>query len=143
MSKDSEPKSHKPATENPKTSLIYKWRQKLRGQPGSFGSPARVLSTAILVFLGSQVIAALIVSFGWVFSGHSADDLSFDKSAWWQFVYILLVEVLAVWLVWWIIKRRQLKWADIGLGRRPKWTDLKWTIGGFLVFYGLIIILAI
>lgn len=108
-------------------------------KPG-FGGPLRVILSAAVIFIFSQVIAAFLVGLFESLANpgkRALDLLNNSNSA--QFFYILIAEGLAAWLVFWLVKRRGLNLAAIGLGRRPAWKDLKFAAGGALVFYGLII----
>ncbi len=103
--------------------------------PGDFGGPARVIFSTFVIFILSQFVAAFLLEiiFGII---HPGSKNILDQSAAAQFFYILLAETLAVGCVVWILRRRALGLGSIGLGRRPAWRDLKWTVIGLVVFYG-------
>ena len=94
------------------------------------GSPFRVILTTLVLFFASQVVAALLVG---VYIGvHIGAKISenLDQSAPIQFFYVLLAEGLSVWLVLKIVKRRGLSLPAIGLGRKPRWLDVKKALFG-------------
>ncbi|MBI4034698.1 CPBP family intramembrane metalloprotease [Candidatus Saccharibacteria bacterium] len=106
-----------------------------------FGGPARVILTAIAIFLTGQIVAAIIIGL-FVASSHPRVDLAdfIADSPFAQFGLILIAEAIAIWLVWWLLKRRQLNWRKIGFSRRPQWRDLGWGLLGLLAFYALVIV---
>src|SRR5579871_6257314 len=106
-----------------------------------FGGPWRVALSTVAIFLFSQLAAAFIVGIAVALhhpGGSAADTFSNSNGA--QFFYILLAEGFAVWLVYYLLKKRRLNWSNIGLGRRPSWDDLKWAAGGAVGFYVLVIV---
>lgn len=108
---------------------------------GNFGLPWRAIANALLIFVLSQLIAAIIIEFlaAIVLTRNvSSSVLSYSAIA--QFFFILIAEGLAVATVLWILKRRNLKLADIGWGRRLQSRDFKLAIGGFITFFVLLIV---
>lgn len=105
----------------------------------NFGGPARVILSVFAIFLLSQFVAAFLleIAFGII---HPGGKNILDQSAAAQFIYILLAEGLAVGSVLLILRRRRLGLSSIGLGRRPQWRDVKWAALGFVVFYGLLVV---
>ncbi len=104
----------------------------------SFGSPVRVILYAVGIFLVSQFVAALLLEIVYGIIQPGSKNI-LDQSAAAQFFYILLAEALAVAAILLVLRRRKLGLASIGLGRRPTWRDAKWTIVGFVAFYGLLL----
>jgi membrane protease YdiL (CAAX protease family) len=101
-----------------------------------FGRPWTVIGTTVLIFLISQVVAAVIVEvFLALFKGGYSPSGSLEQSTPVQFFYILLAEGGAAWLVLWVLKRRNIKLAQIGLGRRPKSSDAIKGLVGFAAFF--------
>jgi membrane protease YdiL (CAAX protease family) len=108
--------------------------------PG-FGRPWTVIGTTVLIFLISQVVAAVIIEVLLaLFRGGYSPSGSLEQSTPVQFFYILLAEGGAAGLVFWVLKRRNIKLAQIGLGRRPQASDI---IKGLLGFAAFFIILAL
>lgn len=107
----------------------------------NLGGPARVAFNTLAIFFLTQFLGFLIVGLGSavIDPGVSATSI-LDASIFAQFCYILLAEVLAVWMVLQILRRRALGLAFIGLGRKPVWKDVVRALWGFLGFYGLMII---
>jgi membrane protease YdiL (CAAX protease family) len=104
----------------------------------NLGGPLRLILTTILIFLASQVVAALVAEIG--LSILHPSGMQLDDSIGAQFVYVALAEGLAAWLVYKTVRRRGLGLEFIGLGRRPNRNDLTRALIGFGVFYLLLII---
>ena len=103
----------------------------------NFGGPARIILVAFGIFLLSQFVAVLLVEAGLqLFNVGAKDGIAQSAAA--QFFYILLAEAAAIGSVYWVLRRRKLNLVAIGLGRRVAWRDIKWAVGGFLGFYGLL-----
>jgi membrane protease YdiL (CAAX protease family) len=112
------------------------WRPKNKNVAQGFGNLWRVIGTTVLIFIVSQIFAAIIVEliFALIHGGSTPTNL-LDQSAIAQFSYILLAEGGALWLVLKIIRRQGLKLAQIGLGRRPLGSDIIKGLLGFAVFF--------
>lgn len=98
-----------------------------------FGKPWLIISTVVLLFLASQIAAAIITEILFNLSGKQVDDIYQSTAA--QFIFILIAEALVVAAVVWLVRRRGLGLASIGLGRRPQWKDLTYAAAVFIVFF--------
>lgn len=136
---------------NPKSMLKRKGVPFLRPEADSgpppknkkdLGGPLSVIVYTVLIFLFSQFIAAFIAELGLAIF-HPNHNPGLDNSIGGQFVYILLAEGLAAYITILIVKRRRLSLSVIGLGRRPVLKDVGRAFLGFVVFYGLLIVLSI
>jgi membrane protease YdiL (CAAX protease family) len=108
--------------------------------PKGFGRPWKVIGTTVLIFLSSQIVAAVILeAFMALFRNGYNPNGSIEQSAPAQFFYILIAELGAAWLVLKIIKRHDLKLEQIGLGRRPRGKDILKGLLGFAGFFLLLI----
>jgi len=105
----------------------------------NFGTPLRVIFNTFVIFVLSQVIAALIVEIALGII-HPHSKISLNDSITGQFFYILMAEGFAAYLAIRIVMRRRLGLAAIGLGRRPQLSDLYKAGIGFAIFYGFLII---
>ena len=105
----------------------------------NLGGPTRLITTTLLIFLASQIVAAFIAELGLSII-HPNSHQSLDNSVAAETVYILIAEGLAAWLVLRIVKRRSLSLSVIGLGRKPIRNDLIKAALGFGAFYALLII---
>lgn len=101
------------------------------------GSPLRVVVTAFIIFILSQMTGAVLVESALALTGR---DGFFNQSAIAQFLYILFAEGMVVLLVYYLLRRRKLSFKDIGLGRRPARRDLLWAMAGFAGFYAILIV---
>jgi membrane protease YdiL (CAAX protease family) len=107
----------------------------------NFGPPILVIANVLAIFILSQILAAFIAgAILSVFHPHSSINDLLNNSAGAEFLYVFLAEATAVGLVLMVLKNRGLWLNSIGLGRRPKWNDLKKAIIAFFAFYVLLII---
>ena len=114
-------------------------RKAHKESPKTLGSPLRLITTLLLIFLGSQIVAAFIAELG-IGLIHQGSHQTLDNSISAEFVYILIAEGLAAWLVLKVVRSRGLPLSFIGLGRRPNKNDLIKAVLGFTAFYALLII---
>lgn len=98
-----------------------------------------IVANVLVIFIGSQFVALFIVEL--LLTIFKASGV--DSSAVAQFIYILLAEGLAASSAIWLVKRRRLPLKTIGLGRRPRASDLLPAAIGFVCFYGLLILVSI
>ena len=104
----------------------------------NMGGPARLIFTTLAIFFVSQLVAVLAIEIGFsIFSPDSSSTI--DNSIVSQFLYILIAEALAIWLVFLALKRRGIRAAFIGLGRRPRLTDLGQAAIAFMIFLAILI----
>lgn len=128
-----------PAGEEPQRFDWHWWR---RGR--GFGRPWRVILNSIIIFLGAQFIAGVIIALVTVDHGQTALGglISGSAKVVVQFFYSGLAEGLAIVLVLWQLRRRFLTPKAIGI-TRPRWRDLRKGLLGFGAFYGLLIIASV
>jgi len=107
------------------------------GRKADFGSPLGVIGRLLFAFVASQLVAVVFIAFFWGLANFSTD---LENSAAAQFIYVLISEALAIGLVYFFLKLRDLSFRDIGLGRWPTWRDLKVGLVGFGVFYAILIV---
>lgn len=110
------------------------------GKAKGFGGPARVILTAFAIFIISQIVAGTIIGLYLSFNGINSRSFDLNNSPAAQFFYILIAEGLAIAGVLSVIKRRNLGPSTIGLGRKPRWMDIRRAAIGFVIFYGLLIV---
>lgn len=100
----------------------------------------------VLVFFASQAAAGIIIAIYPAFRNWTSDQ----GSAWLassilaQFVYVLLAEVFAVWLVFGLLKRAHVTKAQIGL-IKPRFRDIAYALTGYAIYfvcYFIIILIA-
>jgi len=105
----------------------------------TLGRPLRVILTTIGVFIISQAAGAFIVElvYGLIHPGSSG---ALDKSISGQFFYILIAEGLAAWFAIYLVRSRRLNLSVIGLGRRVRTKDLAMAVGGFLIYYAILLV---
>lgn len=108
-------------------------------QPRSFkdlGSPVWVIAKVVSVFLFSQIAASLLVVMILSIMHPGKDPAGLlDGSIPGQFFFVLMAEGLAAGLTIFAVRQRRLPLKFIGLGRRPKLSDLGWGLVGVVAFY--------
>lgn len=121
--------------------ILNRRKNKPGGTRKRFGGPLRIIVTVLLIFAISQLLAAFIADlFLSLLHPHIDARGLLNNSTPGQFFYVALAEATAVGLVLWVLKRRGLSAGAIGLGRKPRWNDLKRAVLGFGAFYVLLII---
>lgn len=102
-----------------------------------FGPMSAVVVT-LGIYFGAQILAILAIAFFAAFQQADREVTSslIENSILAQFVFILLIEVLSVYLLWLFLGSRQLKWRDIGL-RKPKAEHLLYTLPVYAVYFVL------
>lgn len=97
----------------------------------------------ILVFFASQVAAGLLIAIYPALKNWTADQGStwLSHSVIAQFIYFLLAETFAVWLVLWLIKRAHVTKTKIGLVR-PVLKDILYALSGYGIYFVMYLIIA-
>jgi membrane protease YdiL (CAAX protease family) len=123
------------------------WKLKRAQEKAGFGHPAGVIFKTLFIFFAVQ-----LVSYALLFSGYSiwehikglnltyqqvADNLNWllENSTPFQFLSIVGSEGGLVFMVWLFLRQRGLGFKNIGLGRRPKFSDLRFFAGGAALYY--------
>lgn len=103
-----------------------------------YGYPALLILSTVLIFALSQIVALFLVAMGMSIVS-SGTNVSLSDSVGGQFCFILIAEAFAIWLVYFFLHERGLKFSSIGLARRPNWGDVGRAGLGFLVFFAILI----
>ncbi len=120
-----------------KVSIKQKTKQDL-------GGPGAVVFLTIATFLISQFLAVIVAGLLFVAANHLIPGHSWsDSSVPGQFLYILVAEAAAVWMVIRLVRLRGLKLEFIGLGRKPVRADLWQAIITFFVYYAALFVVAV
>jgi membrane protease YdiL (CAAX protease family) len=100
-----------------------------------YGPIAAVVVT-VIVFFSSQVFVGLLVSLLPLFLGWDTERLQswLEASVPAQFVAILAVEAITVWLIWRFLKARKVALKTIGLVR-PEVRDVVYALIGYSVYF--------
>lgn len=105
------------------------------------GAPAWIVLKTFVIFLVSQVVASfLVVFFLSLAHPHANPTDLLNGSIAGQFFYVLIAEAIALGSVLLILRHRRLSARFIGLGRRPRWNDLWQALGGFVIFYAVLLV---
>jgi membrane protease YdiL (CAAX protease family) len=90
----------------------------------------------ILVFFVSQIGAGLLIAIYPGIKNWTAEQGNswLQNSVIAQFIYILLAESFAVWLVFWLLRRAKVTRSKIGLVK-PVFLDIAWALAGYAVYF--------
>ena len=104
-----------------------------------YGPIAAVLVT-VGVYFASQVAVGLLVSLLPLITGWSVERLQdwLSESVGAQFITILLVEAVTLWLIWLFLQARKVSLKKIGLVR-PQLRDIAYAVAGYIVYFALFI----
>lgn len=110
-------------------------KTKLKRKIG-YGPIAAVL-VMLFAYIFSQVFAASLIAFGSQIFGYDAEEVltNLGDSALNQFLFIAIVQATTLYIIWLFLKLRSVKWSAIGLGRRPKGSDVLAALGLFAVYF--------
>ena len=108
---------------------------------------AFVLLSALGAFFGAQVMGPLLIAIvGYSFGvKEKALGNAIENNSYIRFIMIFAIELITMWFVSLLLKRRKQKFSDIGLGRKPKFDDVRkglLTYGCYFLLY-LIIVTAV
>ncbi len=123
----------------PKSQFVKRFQVGKNNINHSFGSPLRVVTTALLIFFASQLAAASLVAFALSLGGSGSRLSELNDQAFMQFSYVVLAEGFTAFLILRVLKNRGLSWKHIGLNRSIQISDIVRAVAGFIVFYGLLI----
>jgi uncharacterized protein len=106
--------------------------------------PLTSIAALVGIFFTSQILAGIMLSFyplvkGWS-SGQSETWLTNSVAA--QFLFVLLTEVYAVWIVIWLINKAKVAWQRIGLVR-PVLRDIGFALLGYLVYFAAYLLIIV
>jgi membrane protease YdiL (CAAX protease family) len=100
--------------------------------------PGSAVLVTVLAFVGSQVLAGLILGGLLVIFGGSLRDLAGSIAS--QFYYVVISDALILLAIWLFLRSRKANPGQLGFGRRPAWKDLGYALSGYLVYFGLLIV---
>lgn len=114
----------------------------IKSRRTGYGPAAAVLVT-LGTYFASQVVIGLMVSLLPLVTGWSVERLQLwlDESAFAQFIMILSVEIVTLWLIWLFLQMRSVALKNIGL-IKPHLRDIGYVIGGYIVYFALFIVIS-
>jgi membrane protease YdiL (CAAX protease family) len=107
---------------------------------GKFGPLSAILVT-LGAFFGSQILAGLVIGAVLYLSGNpNAEAIEkFSDSTSGQFLFVLMVEAIALAILFWFIRRRGITLKEIGLGRGANSGDLGYALISFAVYFVILL----
>lgn len=113
--------------------------QKLKALTGNSAKglgPTSAVVVTLGIYFGSQIIAVIALGAYAALQGFDGQVVGqmIEESVAGQFVYILLVEALTVYMLWLFLGRRKVSWQDIGL-KKPKLSNFGYAIPVFGAYF--------
>ena len=105
--------------------------------------PVSALLVTLGAFFGSQLLAGLAIGLFIALSGKNSSDLisSIDESTFGRFIFVVIVEVFAVGILLWFMRRRGITLKEIGLGRTARFSDFGYALACFGIYFVLLAII--
>lgn len=100
-------------------------------------SPLEAVGVTIAIYFLGQVLGSLLAYVYPLVRGWSQTQSMnwLENNVYGQFLTILFVEVISVWLLYLFLKRRLANFKTIGLKRRPIVSDLGYVVLGFMAYF--------
>lgn len=105
--------------------------------------PAMAIIASIVLFIGAQVLAGIILAIvlaAMGLSGGLAENW-LDSIAG-NFVFVTISDVMILLLIWLLLRRRKSNLRQLGFGRRPVWMDIGRALLGYIVYLVLLIVVS-
>lgn len=104
-------------------------------------SPLFALLGAIGIFIMAQFVLSMLFGIFFGIAGWSRPEISdWLGSTHGQFAMMAMSGVVTVGLLALLLHVRRIKFSALGLARSPQWRDVAFTIAGFFVYFGLLIL---
>ena len=102
--------------------------------------------TAVMAFIGfmsAQFIVGILLGIGLALAGWSGERIEtwFAESISAQFIYVILFESLSVGILLAYLRRRKVSLRVLGF-KKPKISFIGWAVLGYLVYFGLFVVLS-
>ncbi len=110
----------------------------VKNPPHRYLQALYVLCSALVIFLGSQILGVVVISLvGTLVFGASADTVtnSLENNITVRFLLTLAIEVITVWLVYRLLKGKKLTFAAIGLGKKPTFKHLLEALKAYGIYF--------
>ncbi len=107
--------------------------------PAVAWGPVAGLAVSIVMFVGAQFVAGAILLL--IYAGPSREAWLASTAG--QFYFVVISDVLIFSGILGFLRTRRAGLKDIGLGRSPAWKDLGLALLGYLVYFGVFIVLSI
>ena len=102
--------------------------------------PTSAIGISALAFFGAQIAAALVLSLIIGTFGPQSSTESWFSSMAGQFYFVLISDALIMTIIWFFLHKRRVGWQPLGFSRSPVWKDLGYALGGYAVYFGVLIL---
>ncbi len=109
-------------------------------RPGEISwSPLETVGVTVFIYFAGQIVGALLIYLLPLAFGYNTEQIAnlLDKNNYYQFLLVLVVELLTLGLLYLYLIKRQASLKTIGLVRRPKLLDLGYVIAGYVVYFAI------
>lgn len=95
--------------------------------------PLSALVVTFAAYFGSQFMAGLVIALYISLTGKETDAVTkiLTDSTYGQFIFIAFIEIVTLGIIYWFVRSRKIGLAEIGLGRKPRFSDA----GNAVVFF--------
>ena len=106
-----------------------------------FFNPFSALGVTLFAFFASQLVVGILIGIFLQLKGGNIDQAYKDvsDSTLGQFVFIFLVEAATLGILYLFMRWMRLRPANIGLGRKPRWSDLGYALPAFVIYFIVLI----
>jgi membrane protease YdiL (CAAX protease family) len=120
--------------------ILKKLKKNRPPRPVGWGPISAVLTT-LVVYFGSQIIAAYIIVQYLILRGTGKDHVvsAVDGSIPLQFFFILFAEAAVLLMLWMFMRWRGISWPRIGV-KKPSLNNLAYAIPGYVIYFIAILI---
>ncbi len=114
----------------------YFSKSKKQEKDGINWTPTTTVTVTLAIYFGAQIIGAGLIYLLPSLFGVQESTIThwLDKVILGQFIFVIVIEALTFYFLYWFIKRRQSNLRAIGL-KRPKWRDLGYVLIGFAIYF--------
>jgi|ADGO01.1.fsa_nt_gi CAAX amino terminal protease family. len=105
----------------------------------NWGPTSAILYTFFL-FFGGQFLAGLVFGILAVIFGFSQGLIEGGPNIAAQFYFVLISDAIMLSALWLFLRVRQNGFRQLGFRRGPQWADVTYAVIGYLVYFGLLII---
>ena len=99
--------------------------------------PLETVGVTLAIYFVTQFIGALLIYGVLSLAGWSEARITdwLENAALAQFLFVIFIEILSVWLLILFLKRRKASLKTVGLVRKPLWSDIGYALTGFGAYF--------
>lgn len=115
-------------------------QQKTNHKKQGYGPKSAILVT-LAIYFGTQIIAGILAGLFLYATGKSPEEITnlVNNSVIVGFGFILLVEILSLWFLWWFLKSRKISFGEIGI-KKPSIENIIFALPAYVVYFAILFI---